>query len=218
MKPKLTKMDVFATKLYNLTELVYELIKNSFFFWCYLLRGFGAITLLASIKSLAGVSLDIVHKERKPTRLNYKENYHNTDRKRFQSLLIFFLLLYLTALTLLPFPTALKGSMWYGLKYLALFIVVIGLLLLVTKPIFEILLPEAKWTISTQIYFLIKGAKWSILLLAGMLAVLWFSLQNVIFLVGFAPGILGILSAAIGEKMVDLVFGSSDSKRGEISV
>lgn len=209
MKQKVTKMDVFVTKLYGLTEFVYEIIKNSFFFWCYLVRGFGVITLLASIKALVLVSLDIVQKERKQTFSNFKNNYQNTDRNRFQSLLVFFLFFYLILLVLIPFPSSMAGSMWYGAKYAALLMIVLGGVILFTKPLFEKLVPDFKWTLPAQIYLLVKSAKWLLLLIGGLVIVFWFSLQNMIFFFAFAPGILGVLTSAIGEKMIQKVLGEN---------
>ena len=209
MKQKVTKMDVFVTKLYGLTEFVYEMIKNSFFFWCYLVKGFGVITLIAAVRSLVLVSLDIVHKERNHTLSNFKANYRNTDRNRFQSLVVFFLFFYLILLVLVPFPSSMDGSMWYGAKYASLLIIVLGGVLLFTKPLFEKLVPDFKWTLPAQIYLLVKSAKWLLLLIGGLVIVFWFSLQNMIFFFAFAPGILGVLTSAIGEKVIQKVLGEN---------
>lgn len=209
MKQQVTKMDVFVTKLYGLTEFVYEIIKNSFFFWCYLVKGFGVVTLLAAVRSLVLVSLDIVHKERNHTLSNFKANYKNTDRNRFQSLVVFFLFFYLVLLIVIPFPSSMDGSMWYVAKYAALIMILLSWLILFTKPLFEKLVPDLKWTLPAQIYLLIKSAKWSLLLMGAMVIVFWFSLQNMIFFFGFVPGVIGVLSAAIGEKMIQKLLGEN---------
>lgn len=203
MQRKMTRMDVYVQKTYNLVDFIYEVIKNSFFFWLYLLKGFGVITLFASIKALTAVSLDVIHQKRKNTFRNFKENYQNTDKSRFSSLFTFFLLAYLSFAVLAPLPEKWEGSVLYGIKYAGIFLIGVILLLMFTRPVFDLLFPDLQWSIPVQVYALLKNSPWTILLLIGMIVSLWFGLQNLIFLIGFTPGFLGMLSAYTGEKITD---------------
>jgi len=187
--------------LYLLTDFLYELIKNSFFFWLYLMKGFGIFTLYASIEALLAVSSDVLDKKRKKTFYNFKNNYHNTDKWRFLSVFIFFIILYLFTIPFLPTPSLIGKTLWSAIKYIALFSEALVCLLLVTRPVFEREFQDLKWTIPLQIYLLMRVAGWTLILLLVLTAILWFSLRNGIFLLGFAPGTVGMCSVWVVAKI-----------------
>lgn len=201
MQKSANKMDVFVHILYLLTDFLYEVIKNSFFFWLYLIKGFGIFTLYATINALLAVSSDVLENERKHTFNNFRRNYKNNDRRRFLSVFLFFFMLYLFIIPFLPAPTVIEETLWQALTYLALFIEGGTFLMLFTHGAFKQAFSNLEWSIPLQIYMLVKGMGWTFLLSVGLLLVFWFSLQNGIFLFGFAPGILGISSVWIVSKI-----------------
>ncbi|MDK2780340.1 MAG: hypothetical protein PWP61_637 [Trichococcus sp.] len=201
MQNSVDKLDIFVNGLYLLTDFIYELIKNSFFFWLYLMKGFGIFTLYASIEALLAVSSDVLDKKRKNTFNNFKTNYTNSDKRRFLSVFIFFLVLYLFIIPFLPAPSVVGETLWSAIKYLAIFSEAFVCLMLVTRTVFEREFLDMKWTVPLQIYMLVRVAGWSLVLLFVLVATLWFSLRNGIFLIGFAPGVVGISSVWVVAKI-----------------
>lgn len=201
MQQNANKMDAFVHRIYLLTDFLYELIKNSFFFWLYLIKGAGIFTLYAAIDALLAVSSDVLVNERKHTFENFKRNYKNNDRRRFLSVFLFFLMLYLFIIPFLPAPKLIEETLWQGITHLVLFMEGGIFLMLFTRESFKRAFSNLEWSIPLQVYMLVKGMSWTILLLMEILLVLWFSLQNGIFLFGFAPGILGISSVWTVSKI-----------------
>lgn len=205
MRQEATRLDKLSINLFILADFIYELIKNSFFFWLYFLRGIGITTLFSSTRVLSEVSIDILNKDRKKTSKNYKDKYNNTDKNRLFSLLTFFFILYMGLMVVYPIPSQFEGFFWYIFKYLSLFLIVITITMLFTFPLFSTLYPSIKWIPALIIYFFGKSIIWTVLLLLSNTIILWFSLRNNIFFIGFAPGVLGYINAFIQKKILDRV-------------
>lgn len=214
MQKNTNKMDVLVNRIYLLTDFLYEVIKNSFFFWLYLLKGAGIFTLYATIDALLAVSSDVLVNERKHTFENFKRNYKNNDRRRFLSVFLFFLMLYLFIIPFLPAPNLIEETLWQGITYLVLFMEWGTFLMLFTCEAFKRAFSNLEWSVPLQIYMLVKGMGWTFLMSMGLLLVLWFSLQNGIFLFGFAPGILGISSVWTVSKIKNRVAKNLEKASG----
>ena len=91
MQQNANKMDVFVHRIYLLTDFLYEVIKNSFFFWLYLIKGSGIFTVYATVDTLLAVSSDVLVNERKHTFENFKRNYKNNDRTKISFCVSLFL-------------------------------------------------------------------------------------------------------------------------------
>lgn len=205
MQENTNKMDVLVHRIYMLTDFLYEVIKNSIFFWLYLIKGAGIFTLYAAVEALLKVSFDVLEKERKPTFENFKRNYKNNDRRRFLSMFLFFFMMYLFIIPFLPTPKFIEEKLWQVVTYLFLIIEGGTFLVLFTREPFKRAFSNLEWSIPLHIYMLVKGMWWTILLTIVLLFVFWFSLQNGIFFLGFAPGSLGIVSVWIVSKIKNRV-------------
>lgn len=205
MRQETTRLDKLAINLFILVDFVYELIKNSFFFWIYFLRGVGITTLFSSTRVLSEVSLDLLNKDRKKTSKNFKDKYYNTDKNRFLSLLTFFFILYMGLIIVYPIPSQFEGTYWYIFKYLSLFIIVVIITLLFAYPLFGTIYPSTIWTPPVIIYFFGKSIIWTALLVLSNTIVLMFSLRNSIFFIGFSPGVLGYTNAFLQTKILNRV-------------
>lgn len=194
-------------RFYSLIELVFEWIKHSFYFWIMMVRGFSLFSLIASFDSLVAVSLDVWYKKRKKTSENFKHNYFNTDRKRFFSVLITFLFVYSLFAFLLPFE-GLEGSLRAGLRTFSVMIIFCLTSLLSTRKSFLLLLKEQKWNTIVHIYLMGRGLGWTVLLLIVIGIVLWLSVMNLVFLLAFAPGIIGFVGAVTADRIVKKVGGN----------
>jgi uncharacterized membrane protein YesL len=205
LKEKKEKKTV-GERFYYLSEWLFELIKHSFYFWMMCFRGFCLFSIIASFDSLAAVSLDVWYKERKKTSENFKSNYHNTDRKRFLSVLVVFLLVYSLIAFILPLEV-IGESIQVGIRTLAFLIILCLLILLSTNKVFLLLMKHSKWNSAIHIYLLGKAFGWTLLLGVIITLIVWFSFRNLIFLIAFAPGLIGISGAIIGDRIAKKLGG-----------
>lgn len=190
-----------AERFYYLSDFLFEIIKNSFFFWIFWLKGFGVASLIASIEALSLVSKDIYEKERKKTFQNFKNRYHNTFPKMFLSLGI--TILFLFGIYLLIIPLSSFHSDIFVIFYFFFFItILLIIMMLITK---EILFSNLKWNFALHVYFLGKRFIWSLAYLLIIFIIIYFSLLNLIFLIGFAPGLIGYFGAVFSKRITNLL-------------
>lgn len=205
MRKKTTKGEIWIFRLYNIVDLIYVLIKNSCFFWFYLLRGFIITTFLSSTRALALVSLENVHKNQGSTREEFRKKYKNTNKERFLSLLFSFGSLYLMIIVILPLPDYLNHTWIYGIKYISLALLLIGLPTLFVRHCLKENLGSLVQNFFVQIYLMTRCFGWVFFQIVLTAIIFWFSLKNVIFLFFFAPGVLGygltFLSTKIENKI-----------------
>lgn len=189
-------------RFYNLTDFVYEIIKNSFWFWFFILRGLGVVSLLATFEALSVVSLDIYNKDRKQTYKNYKKNYKNNSKKMFLSLLLTFLFIYGVFFFSIPLEN-LNSNPAIILYFTNIGFQLSLILLLSTNKVFDSLLPDMRMNLPLQIFLLGKGIFWTFLYSLVLCLILYLSFYNLIFLLGLSPGLISYLGVVFTKKIVD---------------
>lgn len=187
------KMSTMVEKTFKGMELFSEIVKNSIVFWLYFIRGLGFLTMIPTIESLTFVSLDVLNKERIDTKENFKRKYYNTNKKRLFSILLFFFWLYSFIFILVPVPEQSNGSFAFTLKFILISVFILQFILLITKPLLEDGIDGISWSLSIQIFLLVKEIKWTIFIFLGLVIVGYLSITNFIFLIFVSPGVSGLI-------------------------
>jgi len=201
MKKEQGLLDFIVEKSFSAMEIFYEIIKNSFCFWLYFLRGFGFFTMIPAIESLLFVSQDIVNKDRIKTFQNFKEKYHNTNKKRFLSIICFFFFFYSLIFIFLPIPQHFDTVIAYTLKYILIVASFILSIIFLTLPLLRNSFENINWSFSVYIYLLIREFWWTLILILSLVLIYYLSIKNFIFLILVAPGTIGIVTAYIASKI-----------------
>lgn len=202
MKNSNRKANKFIETSFNLMELFNEIVKNSIVFWLYFVRGLGFLTILSASESLIFVSEDILNSKRIKTFKNFKNKYHNTNKKRFLSIFIFFFLFYSFIFFLLPISEGYSGALMYIIKYITFIISIIVFLLVLTRPLLKKQFNNIHWSLFVHIFLLIREFWWTLLMIISLVVIISFSIKNFIFFIFVFPGLIGLIISYFTSKIM----------------
>jgi len=177
---------------FKMMELFTEIVKNSVVFWLYFIRGLGFLTMIPSVEALMFVSQDVLNSERKKTFKNFKNKYHNTNKKRFFSILIFFFLFYTLFFIIVPISERFSGALIYTIKYVLSVLSIFIIILTLTNPLLKEHFKKIDWSLSVHAFLLMSSFWWTFLMIISLVGIFYFSFKNFIFLVFVSPGISGL--------------------------
>lgn len=182
-------------RFYYVTEWLFEMIKNSFIFWLYCIKGFFLFSLSASIEALTLTSTDVMNKERKSTFGNFKSHYINSNVRRLVSVVSFFFIMY----TIVLFTPILQinGTLLFVLRYLFSILSLTLLTVLFTRTTIDNPV-SPNYLFSVHIYFLMKHYLLTLSMLIALIILIMISNRNIIFFISLFPGLFSYITSRMG--------------------
>jgi len=186
-------LSLIENKFLALIDLTYQLIKMSIFFWLTLFKGFIFLGLTASFCTLLEAVDEILSGSGLPIRKLFRDISLKYKGNKRLSLVMFGLIIYLSAFIILPFPASVNANTASFIKFGFLYIFVLTLVLFTyiswIKVKKELTL---KQTILYSFYLMMKKFLRTIFLIIILIALFYLTHMNFIFLIFLAPAIYAL--------------------------
>lgn len=191
------------SKFLGLIDLIYQLVKSSFFFWITLVKSFVFFGLTTSFCTMLKVMEEILLGNGTPTRILYKEISSEYKGYKGLSLVTSFLLIYFSAFIIIPLPNSISSNTASIIKFSMIYLF---LLTLVLFTYISWILVNMDLTLKKSImfgfYLMIKRFFRTIILILMMIVLFSVSYKNFIFFIFLAPAIYANGVKIVLKKLV----------------
>jgi uncharacterized membrane protein YesL len=181
-------VSIMESKFLELIDLIYQLVKSSFFFWITLIKNFVFFGLTTSFCTMLEVIEELLSGNGTPTRILYKEISSKYKGYKGLSLVTSFLLIYFSAFIILPFPNSISSNTASMIKFSVVYLFLLTLVLFTYSSWITVKMDlTVKQTIRFSFYLMMKRFFRTFFLILMMVAIFYFSYMNFIFLIFLAP-------------------------------
>ncbi|MDQ0973377.1 hypothetical protein ABLO26_11185 [Neobacillus sp. 179-J 1A1 HS] len=196
-------VSIMESKFLGLIDLIYQLVKSSFFFWITLVKSFVFFGLTTSFCTMLKVMEEILLGNGTPTRILYKEISSEYKGYKGLSLVTSFLLIYFSAFIIIPLPNSISSNTASIIKFSMIYLF---LLTLVLFTYISWILVNMDLTLKKSImfgfYLMIKRFFRTIILILMMIVLFSVSYKNFIFFIFLAPAIYANGVKIVLKKLV----------------
>jgi uncharacterized membrane protein YesL len=183
-------VSIMESKFLGLIDLIYQLVKSSFFFWVTVIKNLLFIGLTVSFCTLLEVMEEIIAGNGLPVRRLFKEISPKYKGNKRLSFVMFGLILYLSAFVILPFPSSMSRTAASIIKFAILYLILLTFVLFTYISWILVKMDLSfKKTIMYAFYLMMKRFIRTIMLIFIMITLFYFSHMNFIFLIFLAPAI-----------------------------
>ncbi|MFJ5758548.1 hypothetical protein ACIQAA_05280 [Neobacillus sp. NPDC093182] len=191
-------VSIIESKFLSLIDLIYQLVKSSFFFWITLVKNFVFFGLTASFCTTLKIIEEILLGNGTPTRILYKEISPEYKGYKGLSMVTSFLLIYFSAFIILPFPNSISSNTASIIKFSMIYLFLLSLVLFTYISWILVNMDlSVKQSIMFGFYLMIKRFLRTIILILFMIVLFSLSYKNFIFFIFLAPAIY-----ALGVRIV----------------
>ncbi|MGM0924023.1 MAG: hypothetical protein ACQEWW_22925 [Bacillota bacterium] len=186
----MNKSSFIESRFFAFMDITYKLIKSSLLFWGYLFKNFLIFGVTVSFCTLIEAVNEIFSGNGQPIRELFREispKYRSTKKL---SLIIFGLIIYLSAFIILPFPASISSYFASVIKFALIYIFLLTLVLFtnISWVLIKMNL-SLKQSVMYGFYLLVKRFFRTMVLILIMLIISFAARMNFIFLFFFAPSI-----------------------------
>lgn len=196
-------LSIIETKFLTLFDLIYQLIKTSFFFWITLIKNFIFLGLTVSFCTLLEVMEEVSSGNGLPIRRLFQDISPKYKSYKKLSLAMVCLIVYLSAFIILPFPLSISSNAILIIKFalLYLFLLILMLFTYISWILVKMELP-LKQSILYGFYLMIKRFFRTIILISIMMVLFSLSHRNAIFFIFLAPSLYAFGVRLVLHKIV----------------